>query len=138
MMQTLGVSQAMLKEGFARDLMIDASVYGIGRGAGNLNLELIAKYMNEQYGKAYDLTPMLHVYNNYIQDIYAQEAWGYSIPFLITAMHKANPRCTTYMVHELHLDNDAISYVLDHLPQKYKIIFDKKQIDAVLETYGKK
>lgn len=138
MMQALGVSQAMIQENFERDIIIDASVYGIGRGAGNLNLELIAKYMNEQYGKAYDLTPMLHVYNNYIQDIYAQEAWGYSIPFLITAMHKANPRCATYMAHELHLDNDAISYVLDHLPQKYKIIFDKKQIDAVLETYGKK
>lgn len=138
MMHAMAVAQAILRENFERDIIIDASVYGIGRGAGNLNLELIAKYMNEQYGKAYDLTPMLHVYNNYIQDIYAQEAWGYSIPFLITAMHKANPRCTTYMVHELHLDNDAISYVLDHLPQKYKIIFDKKQIDAVLETYGKK
>ena len=137
MMQALGVSQAMIQENFSRDIMIDASVYGIGRGAGNLNLELIAKYLNEEHGKGYFLDPMLHVYSNYIQDIYKREAWGYSIPFLITAMHKANPRCTTYMVHELHLDNDAISYVLDHLPPQYKIIFDKNQINAVLETYSK-
>ena len=137
MMHAMSVAQAMLREDFERDIIIDASVYGIGRGAGNLNLELIAKYMNERYGKNYNLSPMIQVYNDYIQDIYKKEQWGYSIPFFLTALHKANPRCTSYMVYELHLNNDAIRYVLDHLPAKSKIIFDKKQIDAVLATYNK-
>ena len=30
-----------------RDILIDASVFGMGRGAGNLNLELFAEYLNK-------------------------------------------------------------------------------------------
>lgn len=135
MMHAMSVAQAVLHEGFERDLIIDASVYGIGRGAGNLNLELIGKYMNERYGKHYELLPMVDIYDKYIRDIYQKEQWGYSIPFFLTAMHKANPRCTSYMVNELHLDNKTIRYVLDHLSEKSKIIFSKKSIDDILTTY---
>lgn len=135
MMHALAVAQEMLRENFDRDIIIDASVYGIGRGAGNLNLEIIAKYMNERYGKSYDLYPMLEVYDKYIQQIYQKEPWGYSVPFLLTAIHKANPRITRYMVDELHLNMAEIRYVLEHLAPKSKIIFQKKDIDACLAEY---
>lgn len=137
MMHALAVAQEMLRANFQRKIIIDASVYGIGRGAGNLNLEIIAKYMNERYGKHYDLYPMLDVNDKYIQDIFKKERWGYSVPFLLTAIHKANPRITRYMVDELHLNTDEIRYVLEHLSDESKIIFQKKDVDACLLEYRK-
>lgn len=34
-----------------RSLIIDSSVYGMGRGAGNLNTELFVEYLNDNAGK---------------------------------------------------------------------------------------
>ena len=135
MMHALAVAQEMLRTRFDRDIIIDASVYGIGRGAGNLNLEIIAKYLNEQYRKKYDLYPMITIYDRYISEIFEKEKWGYSIPFLITSMYKANPRITRYMVDELGLNNAQIKVVLDHLTDEQRIIFSKATIDDCVKIY---
>lgn len=137
LMQALPAAQAMIHEGFNRNIIIDASVYGIGRGAGNLNLEIIAKYMNERYGKDYDLCFMLEVYDKYIAEIYKKEQWGYSVPFLLTATYRANPGITRYMTDELHLNTDQIRYVLEHLSAKSKIIFQKDAVNECLKEYSK-
>jgi len=135
MMQALAITQAVLKEGFGRDIMIDASVYGIGRGAGNLNLELIAKYLNEQYGKHYNLFAMLEIYEKYIKEIYRQEGWGYSVPFFLTAYYNCNPSYARYLGHELALDADCIRYILTHLSREGRIIYSKAEADRCLEQY---
>lgn len=123
MMQALGVSQAMLKENFSRDVIIDASVYGIGRGAGNLNLEIIAKYLNEQYGKTYDIAPMLEVYSENIVDIYRKEPWGFSIPYFLTAKFNCNP---AYAKYYKDIPIDDISEILSSLSEEDRVIYREK------------
>ena len=44
-----------------RVISLDSSVYGMGRGAGNLNTELIANYLNERNGRKYEIEPLLEV-----------------------------------------------------------------------------
>lgn len=135
MMQALSVAQAMLKEGFARDIMIDASIYGIGRGAGNLNLELIGQYLNDQYEKCYEIVPMLAVYESDIQPIYQMEPWGYSVPFLLTAFYNCNPNYARYLGNTLQLDVDCICYILSKLSAKERTIYRKETADFYLAAY---
>lgn len=135
MMQALGTAQAMLKKGFQRNIILDASVYGIGRGAGNLNLELIGQYLNTQFGKNYEIAPMLAVYENEIEPIYQIEPWGYSVPFLLTAHYNCNPNYARYLGNTLRLNMDCISYILSNLSAKDKIIFSKEAVDSCLATY---
>ena len=137
MMQALGVAQQMIAEQYDRDIIIDASVYGVGRGAGNLNLELICKYMNEQYNTNYDVFPMLDVYSKYLTDIYKKEPWGYSVPFYLTAFHKANPKYARYLWDKLKLDANIINYVLENLSEEKKVIFDKKNADDLIKGHDK-
>ena len=42
-----------------RDLVLDSSLYGMGKGAGNSNTELIAAFCNENFGKKYDIEQLL-------------------------------------------------------------------------------
>ena len=51
MMQVFGTAEKIVERGYDRNIILDASVYGIGRGAGNLNLELITKYLNEIHAR---------------------------------------------------------------------------------------
>lgn len=135
MMQALSVAQAMIKENFEREIMIDASVYGIGRGAGNLNIEIIAKYMNEHCDKNYDVLPMLQVYEEYVKDIYAVEQWGYSVPYYLTAKYNCNP---AYARTYKDLKPEQIKELLLSLDGKSKIIFKEKIALKIMHEYLKK
>lgn len=132
MMQALSAAQAMIKEKFSRDIMIDASVYGIGRGAGNLNLEIIAKYLNEHYGKAYEIMPMLDVYDKYIAAIYRKEAWGYSIPYYLTAKYNCNPNYASFYSAKFKLSNLDIENVLENMTETERVIFKKDIAETIL------
>lgn len=123
MMQALSVAQAMLSEGFERRLMIDASVYGIGRGAGNLNLEIIAKYLNEHFGKNYDTAPMLDILDHYIQPIYLREQWGYSIPYYLTAKYNCNPSYARFYSMILKISNEKIEHILQTFCDENWVIY---------------
>lgn len=48
-------AQTLINVRSNRNLIIDSSVYGMGRGAGNLNTELFVDYLNENYGTHYKL-----------------------------------------------------------------------------------
>jgi len=135
MMQAFGVTQAMLREGFTRQLIVDASVYGIGRGAGNLNTEVIAKYLNDHYGKHYELAPMLEIYDRQIKDIYAQEAWGYSIPHFITALYHSNPDYGRYFYGKLKLSSRDIEWILQRMTDDEKTMFSESRANGLYQSF---
>ena len=74
--QAFGNAEAFVELELERDIIIDGSVFGMGRGAGNLNMELFADYMNEYHGTSYRVEPMLEVMDEYLQDIYKERFWG--------------------------------------------------------------
>jgi len=135
MMQAFEVACAFCEQDLKRDLIIDASVYGIGRGAGNLNTEIFAKWANEKLGKIYNIEPLIDIYNDYIQWIYEHcEKWGYSIPYLITAKYNANPNFAGYY-EKLGLSYDVIEKCISSLSSDEKIIFNKQIAAQKYDNY---
>ena len=59
-----------------REIIIDTSVYGMGRGAGNLCTELLTQYINENIESKYDLLPVLECIDEYIMPIFLRHPWG--------------------------------------------------------------
>lgn len=135
MMQALGVTQAMLKEKFDRTVMIDASVYGIGRGAGNLNLELIAKYLNEFYNKSYKIQYILEIYNKYVIGIYNKEQWGFSVPYFLTATYNCNP---AYVRYYKNLKPEDLAEILENMSEKDRVIYTEKKAKEYLAAHRKR
>ncbi len=83
-----------------RTLVIDSSLYGIGRGAGNLHTELIAHYYNTLLGKKYDLSRILSLIGKYILPIQNEKTWGYSPYLLITGLYHCHPNFACYLLEE--------------------------------------
>ena len=137
MMQAFANAEAVIKENFDREIIIDASVYGIGRGAGNLNLELIAKYMNEKCGKKYNTTEMYTVYDRFVQSEYGQKKWGYSLPFLLTAKHNTNPNYAEYYSENAYGTTDQED-MYDEMSESGRVIYSAKYADSVAKQLKKK
>lgn len=137
MMQAFEVACAFCEQNMNRDLIIDASIYGIGRGAGNLNTELFAKWMNEKHNCNYDLEKYIYIYNKYIKGIYAKCKWGYSIPYYITAKYNANPNFAGFFeANKIALDimESAISLI----PPEERIIYTPEKAQTALRAAYKK
>lgn len=68
-----------------RNIIIDASLFGMGRIPGNLCTEIIMSHLIKEYKKQYDLNPSLNVISTEIEPIKAKTNWGYSPVYLLTA-----------------------------------------------------
>lgn len=69
--------------------MLDASIYGIGRGPGNCCLELLLSFLQNP---KFHLRPILKVIQEQYLPLRQKIEWGYIIPYLITGMLNEHPR----------------------------------------------
>lgn len=69
--------------------MLDASVYGIGRGPGNCCIELLLSFLQNP---KYNIRPVLQLIQEKYLPLSKEIEWGYIIPYMITGMLNEHPR----------------------------------------------
>lgn len=69
--------------------LLDASVYGMGRAAGNCNTELL---LSEIQNPKYNVRPVLGMIEKHMIPLREKEEWGYIIPYMITGILDEHPR----------------------------------------------
>ncbi len=120
-----------------RDLIIDSSVNGIGRGAGNLDSAKAAQFLNQHYGKNYAVPYFEHIGRSYIAPIYKVHKWGYTLPFYMTAERNCNPNYANYYDFELRLPEEDIEGILNLISAEDRIIYSEEKAKKYLRKYRK-
>ena len=68
---------------------IDATIYGMGRGAGNCPLELLLSFLRNP---KFDIGPVFEIIQELFIPLKAEVEWGYHIPYMITGILNEHPR----------------------------------------------
>jgi len=68
---------------------LDATMAGLGRGAGNCPMELLISFL---HNPKYNLRPVLECVQNHIEPLRTKLLWGYDLPYLLTGMLNQHPR----------------------------------------------
>ena len=118
-----------------RSLILDGSLYGMGKGAGNANTELIAMYLNRNYGFHYDVNQLLEAIDVDIMKEYAKKYWGYSLMHYIAASNDCHPDFVKTLIDKRTLSVWSINEILEKLEQKNRLTFNKQQIEKMYEEY---
>lgn len=74
--------------------MVDGSLYGIGRGAGNCPLELLVGFLKNP---KFNIEPILKVIQDYMIPMREEIEWGYLVPYAITGLLNQHPRAAIAM-----------------------------------------
>ena len=124
---------AFIKEDYyGRVIQIDATVGGIGRGAGNLKLESILSYLNTEYNMNYNIKPVVDLLNNTILPIKKSFPWGYDEIFHIVAENSCNPNYAIYFKEKGMLPSQ-VSSVISHIQGSDKYLYDDKKAEKFSE-----
>jgi 4-hydroxy 2-oxovalerate aldolase len=113
-------AQDVLEYNTSRRLIIDASLYGMGRGAGNLNTELIANYYNMTLGKKYNIETIIGLISKYIMPIAKEKQWGYSPYLFLTGLHRYHPNYACYLLEEHQATVEEFERFLLTIPDEMK------------------
>ena len=122
----------------SRNLIIDSSIMGMGRGAGNLNTELFVEYLNENAGKKYQIKPLLTIVDKILTRFYEQSYWGYSLPNYISASHNAHPNYAGYLDAKKTLTFEDMNNIFDMMDEDKKVSYDKAYIEELYLKYQEK
>ena len=133
--QAFGNAEAFVEMDLKRDIVIDGSVFGMGRGAGNLNLEIFADFLNEYYDKHYRVEPMLEIMDDYLQDIYKERFWGYSLPLYLSAKNGCHPNYAIYFAVKESLTEKSMSELLRGIAPHDKAYFSKEKAEQYYRQY---
>lgn len=117
--------QALASVESDRTISLDSSVYGMGRGAGNLNTELIANYLNEHQNRRYEVEPILEVVDEFILKIKAEHEWGYSVPYYLAAINGCHPTYASYLSGKQTLTVRNIATILRMIEPEKRSLFNK-------------
>jgi len=121
-----------------RDIIIDASIYGMGRGAGNLNTELLADYINKRIENRYKIEPLLEVVDEYLVAIYKENSWGYSLEHFLSASEKCHPNYASFLINKKNLSILEIKQLLGSLPKQERREFNKEIINSLYIEHKEK
>jgi 4-hydroxy 2-oxovalerate aldolase len=69
--------------------MLDATMAGLGRGAGNCPMELLIGFL---HNPKYNLLPVLRCVQDTIEPLRSKLMWGFDLPYMLTGFLNQHPR----------------------------------------------
>ena len=118
-----------------RNLIIDSSIFGMGRGAGNLNTELFVEYLNDNACGQYYLKPLLNIIDDVLNQFYYENYWGYSLPNYLSATYNTHPNYAQYLAEKNTLTIENMNEIFMMIKSDKRVNFDKNYIEELYLRY---
>lgn len=119
-----------------RNIIIDSSVFGIGRGAGNLCTELVTGYLNDIGLKKYDLNYIFDIIDNQILKIKNEFNWGYSAHYYLAAKNRCHPNYAKFLIDKQKFTSVNINNILSNIDIDKQYIYDEEYINNIYFNYN--
>lgn len=116
------------------NIMLDASIMGMGKGAGNLCTELITASLNEQ-GKDYQTSCLYDSISEYFAETIKTNPWGYSIDYYLSSLYSCTPSYIKIFLKDERVTTDILIDLLKNLPADKRAACDRAFADEYLASY---
>lgn len=126
-------------ENAERDIIIDSSLCGMGRGAGNATTELIANFLNKKYHHNYDMNVIMDAIDIYMTGFQEKYKWGYSTAYCIAGMYCCHVNNIAYLLDNHRTSARDMRNIIDSLDPEMRKKYDYDLLEEkYLENQGRK
>tara|TARA_B110001469_G_scaffold64138_1_gene61396 strand:+ start:6509 stop:8152 length:1644 start_codon:yes stop_codon:yes gene_type:complete len=115
--------------------IIDGSVFGMGRGAGNLFTDAVIAYFETIEPERFQVMPILQFADLYMEEMKQQYSWGYSLPQLLSGILKCHPNYPTNLLKEKAYTADDIYRMLKYLSTEEKPRYSNEVAGSIKEKH---
>ncbi len=119
-----------------RDAGIDASVLGMGRIPGNLCTELIARYVNMNYGSSYDISFLYEAIQDPVASFKLELPWGYAPLYAETAFRRLHRSYAEYLIESTDLSvPESLGVLSQIVDPEDREEFNKSLIEGIVSSF---
>jgi len=119
----------------SRQIIIDGTLGGIGKVAGNLNTELIVDYLVRKMHYDYEFEDILDMLDDYIYKYTLEHKWGYSTAAMMAGIYKSHPNNVIYLTEKFRLDTKDIGKLLSMIDPLTRQRYDYDNIERLYTEY---
>lgn len=124
-----------LSESSCRNVIIDGTLGGMGKVAGNLNTELIVDYLVRKKHYDYEFEDTLDILDDYIYKYSLKYKWGYSTAAMMAGIYKSHPNNVIYLTEKFRLDTKDIGKLLSMIDPAERQRYDYDNIHRIYTEY---
>ena len=132
------LAQEFIDKHLQRDITVDASLMGMGRIPGNLPIELVADYLNENAAARYDIDELMDAIQDHIAPIKGESQWGYTPAYFLSARYNLHRNYAEHYLHKGDLTNRDINHLLAGIEDGKKTAFDAAYADRLYDEYQRR
>ncbi len=118
-----------------REVVVDTTISGMGRGAGNTPTELVAQYMVTKLGYNYDIDAILDLIDEYMDNIRSRCTWGYTTPYFIAGCYSAHVNNIAYLTQKNSIRSRDIRYILNKIGENPRKRYDYELLEETYMSY---
>ena len=116
------------------ELMIDSSIMGMGKGAGNLCTELIMPVLIAK-GGAFNTVGIYEIINSYFTGVQKTNPWGYSLDYYLSSLYGCTPSYIKIFTSDDRITTDALITLLKNMPDEKRAACDRVFAADYLEQF---
>ncbi len=119
------------------ELMVDSSIMGMGKGAGNLCTELIMPILTAE-GNHYDIVGIYDEMAEYFSNVIKENPWGYCLDYYLSSLFECTPSYIKSFTRDRRVTTDMLIELLKNLPHDKKAAYDGGFAEDYLKSFLEK
>lgn len=117
-----------------RNIVVDTSLLGMGKDAGNVCTELIINYLNRFYKYDYNFEIIIDIIDKIMWNIRLNYKWGYMPAFMLNAKNRTHPNYGKLFRENIsNIKLTQLDKLLGQVPEKKKSNYNEKIARDLLE-----
>lgn len=112
--------------------IVDSTIYGMGRAAGNLPTEIIVSFLEKEKKAKYNSIPLLNIIDRYFSGLQKENSWGYQLPYMLSGMFQCHPNYAKVLVDSHEYTIEDMWKAMDYIKSRAPIGFSKEILDNLI------
>lgn len=114
-----------------REAVIDTTILGLGRGAGNAPTELLLRYLQHKFNYDYHLEIIFDLIDTYVEPLKRKATWGYHASLFLAGIYNTHVNNISYLKEKSSMDSNTLRLILEKVDGDKRKQYDYSLLESL-------